>query len=246
MIRKMSEPEAKKITVVFCIPGRQFSNTFFMSWNDVLSNMIKSDKYIVAISNKYSSHVNFARAMCLGADVLAGPDQLPFQGKLDYDVLIWLDSDMVFNFKAVEYLIENCLHKYPVVSGAYALDGRKQICCVENWDYEYYAKNGSFEFLTDERRLELFNAGNEWLKCAYSGMGCMAIRKGVIEDPRMKYPWFFCNLKQIHGLETDIPYISDGTSEDVAFIRNLIDNGIIDGVMVSMMVKFGHEKTIVY
>jgi hypothetical protein len=242
-----SSPDpAKKITVVFCIPGRQFSDKFFMCWTETLSALIKSNKYEIAVSNKYSSQVNFARALCLGANVLAGPDQQPFQGQLDYDVLVWLDSDILFNFPMIENLIESCLKIYPVVSGIYAMEGGKQLCCVENWDLEYYVKNGAFEFMSVEKRIELLEEGREWVKCSYTGMGCMAIRKGIFEDNRLKYPWFFCDLKKLPSTNPSVPYICDGTSEDVSFIRNLIESGIIEFVLVSLKLKFGHEKTMVF
>ena len=124
----MEEPE-KKITVVFCIPGKQFSDKFLMAWTEVLSGLIKSNKYEIAVSNKYSSQVNFARAMCLGANVLSGPDQKPFQGQLDYDLLVWLDSDILFNLPMIELLIDSCLRLYPVVSGVYTMEGGKELCC---------------------------------------------------------------------------------------------------------------------
>ena len=41
--------------------------------------------------------VNFARCKCLGANVLRGPDQIPWDGKLNYDYQLWIDSDIVFN-----------------------------------------------------------------------------------------------------------------------------------------------------
>lgn len=241
------EPQQpKKLTVVICVPGRSFSNIFLSCWTKALSIMIKSDKYEVCFSNKYSSQVNFARALCLGSDVLAGPDQKPFQGKLDYDVILWLDSDIVFNFDTLEYLIDNCYYNYPVVSGLYAMEGGTNFACVKDWDLDYFSKNGTFEFLTLEKRDELMNQGVQWIKCAYSGMGCMAIRKGIFEDERLKYPWFFCDLKKLPSLNPEIPYICDGTSEDVSFIRNLIESGIIDGVGVSLKIRLGHEKTKIY
>ena len=39
----------------------------------------------IQISQDYSSMVNFARCKCLGANVLRGPDQIPWDGKLQYD-----------------------------------------------------------------------------------------------------------------------------------------------------------------
>ena len=82
-----------------------------------------------------------------------------------------------------------------------------------------------------------------YVKAAYVGFGCLALRYGVIEHKDFKYPWFFRNIIQ---LKKDDRIITDGTSEDVCFIRNLIDNKIIDSVIVNLELRFGHEKTIVY
>ena len=49
--------------------------------------------------------VNFARCKCLGANVLRGPDQIPWDGKLKYDYQLWIDSDIVFNSEKFYQLI---------------------------------------------------------------------------------------------------------------------------------------------
>ena len=74
----------------------------------------------------------------------------------------------------------------------------------------------------------------------------MAIRKGVLEDQRIKYPWFFRDITTMTPKDKAKMVIREGTSEDVSFIRNLIDGGIIDGVMVNLQLRFGHEKAAVY
>ena len=51
----------------------------------------------IQISQDYSSMVNFARCKCLGANVLRGPNQIPWDGKLAYDYQLWIDSDIVFD-----------------------------------------------------------------------------------------------------------------------------------------------------
>ena len=242
----MAEFTDQKKTVIICIPGNKFSNIFLKCWTETIVKITDSQKYNIYLSNAYSSQVNFARAMCLGANVLSGPDQEPFQGAINYDAIVWLDSDMVFNFNIIIELIESCLTQYPVVSGIYALHGGQQLCCVKDWDIEYYTQHGSFQMLSIQEGEQLINENNHWINCAYTGMGCMAIRKGIFEDPRLKYPWFFCDLKKLPSPNNEIPYICDGTSEDVSFIRNLIDNGIIDGVMVNLKWRFGHEKTCIY
>ena len=63
----------KKYTVVFCVPGKEFTSNFFLSWSETITSL--ADKYNIIVSNKYSPQVNFARAMCLGGNVLSGPDQ---------------------------------------------------------------------------------------------------------------------------------------------------------------------------
>ena len=49
--------------------------------------------------------VNFARCKCLGANVLRGADQVPWDGKLNYDYQLWIDSDIVFNTEKFYQLV---------------------------------------------------------------------------------------------------------------------------------------------
>ena len=51
----------------------------------------------IQISQDYSSMVNFARCKVLGANVLRGPQQTPWDGRLEYDYQLWIDNDIVFN-----------------------------------------------------------------------------------------------------------------------------------------------------
>ena len=53
--------------------------------------------------------VNFARCKCLGANVLRGANQLPWDGKLNYDYQLWIDSDIVFNTEKFYQLILNAI-----------------------------------------------------------------------------------------------------------------------------------------
>lgn len=236
----MSSISTKKYVIIFCIPGNNFSRNFMNSWTNTIFALCRSNKYDVIVSNQFSSQVNFARAMCLGANVLGGVSQKPFQGKIKYDAVIWLDSDMVFSPEQIFTLIEKTLHEHKVFSGIYFMNGGSNLCCVENWDLSYYKKYGSFEFLTKEKFGQYIKDDKRYLKCAYVGMGCMGIRYGILEDERLKYPWFFRNIEKIDD------NIYEGISEDVSFIKNLIDSGIIDNVVVDLKLKFGHEKSIIY
>ena len=77
--------EAKKMikdkSIVFCLPGRGVSYTYLKNFVQLCFDLVQNGASI-QISQDYSSMVNFARCKCLGANVLRGPDQLPWDGKL--------------------------------------------------------------------------------------------------------------------------------------------------------------------
>ena len=95
-------------TIVFCLPGRGVSYNFLKSFVSLSFDLVQSGAAI-QISQDYSSMVNFARCKCLGANVLRGPNQLPWDGKLNYDYQLWIDSDIVFNTEKFYQLILNAI-----------------------------------------------------------------------------------------------------------------------------------------
>ena len=107
------EPEwdyelAKKLIkgkkIVFCLPGRGVSYTYLKNFVQLCFDIVQHGGGI-QISQDYSSMVNFARCKCLGANVLRGPNQVPWDGKLEYDYQLWIDSDIVFNSEKFFQLI---------------------------------------------------------------------------------------------------------------------------------------------
>lgn len=82
--------------IVFCLPGRSCSYTFLKSFVQLSFDLVQNGMSI-QISQDYSSMVNFARCKVLGANVLRGKWQLPWDGKLQYDYQLWIDNDIVFN-----------------------------------------------------------------------------------------------------------------------------------------------------
>ena len=95
-------------TIVFCLPGRGVSYNFLKSFVSLSFDLVQAGAAI-QISQDYSSMVNFARCKCLGANVLRGPNQLPWDGKLNYDYQLWIDSDIVFNTEKFYQLILNAI-----------------------------------------------------------------------------------------------------------------------------------------
>ena len=87
-------------TVVFCLPGRGCSYAFLKSFVQLCFDLVQSGASI-QISQDYSSMVNFARCKCLGANVLRGPNQKPWDGKLHYDYQLWICRRRLTPFDAL-------------------------------------------------------------------------------------------------------------------------------------------------
>jgi GT2 family glycosyltransferase len=214
--------------IIFCIPGRQFSNNFLKAWTDVVYQLIKSDIEL-SLANTYDSNVYFVRSKCLGANVLYGKNQKPFQGQYDYDYIMWIDSDQVFSPGHISTLIN---HKKDIISGVYLMDGGKAYAAVEHWDTDHFKKTGSFHFLTPED----IKDKKELMEVTYAGMGFMLVKKGVFES--LEYPWF-------PPIEFDIGNdIKDFCSEDVGFCLKAREAGY--KIWIDPSVRVGHEKSIIY
>ena len=212
------------VKVVFCMPGRTYSREFLLGWTDLIMQATARGHQCL-VSQQYASVVHFARAKCLGGDVLNGPGQKPFQGQVDYDVMMWIDSDIVFKPEDFFKMLES---PHDVTAGLYMMEDLQHFAAVKTWDKDYFIKKGSFKFL----RPDDIVGAPQYMQVAYAGMGWMMIRKGAVEA--LKYPWFFSEL------ETITEGIVDMNSEDVAFCRALEAAGF--PVHVDTTVRVGHQK----
>ena len=213
--------------IIFCMPGRTYTREFLLAWSDLL--MQASQKgHQVMISQQYSSVVHFARAKCLGGDVLKGPDQKPFQGNVEYDIMIWIDSDILFKPQDIFDLIES---PHDVTAGMYMMEDLQHFATVKEWNTDYFKQYGTFKFLRPD---DVVGAGH-YMEVAYTGMGFMAIRKGVVED--LKYPWFFSPLETIGDGLVDM------NSEDVSFCKAMTAAG--RAVHVDTKIRVGHQKMLI-
>lgn len=220
-------------TVIFAFPGRDFSGSFLINWSKTLLQLVQKG-YKIMLVNDYSSFVPFSRMKTLGLDTLRGAAQVPFDGKLNYDVWMTIDSDIFFIPEQVIEIIEDT-DKYPVVSGLYRMEDLKHYAAVKEWDTDYFKKYGTFNFIN----VNELDTSEKYIKVAYSGMGFFACRKGVIEN--LKYPYFSYPLIEIEADNGKL--IRELCSEDVAFCKNLKDAGY--KITVNTQIKVGHEKRLV-
>ncbi|MFH1958505.1 MAG: hypothetical protein ABIJ15_08540 [bacterium] len=220
----MVNKERKK--VIFCLPGNNFSGKFLDCWTGLLTYCIQNNIQI-GVSRKESCNIYYVRNMCLGADVSRGENQKPFDGKIDYDYLMWVDSDIIFTPEQFQRLIN---YDKDIISGIYTMDGGRQFATVRNWDEEFFKKNGSFQFLTPAD----IEGKKELMEVSYTGFGFLLIKRGVFES--ITYPWF-------RPIEKKIGNMVDFTTEDVAFCLRAKETGF--KIWIDPQVRVGHEKKVV-
>jgi len=228
-------PPKKK--VVIGLPGDNFSSKFLISWTGALNVLWETQRYDLIISPGVSSFVSFARMQTLGLDVLRGVSQKPFNN-LDFDVWITIDSDIIFTPKQLIDLIEST-EIHPVVSGMYRMSNLTNYAIVKDWDTSYFAKNGTFEFLTPEF-VEKWKqeTGLKFMPVHYAGMGFFAVKKDVLK--KMTYPYFNAELQEI--ITDDGTILRDMCSEDVAFCKNIHKIGV--PIVINTDIRVGHHKLI--
>ena len=175
--------------------------------------------------------VNFARCKVLGANVLAGPDQVPWQGRLNYDYQLWIDSDIVFNTDAFWALVQ--MDK-DIAAGWYATeDGRTT--SVAHWlDEENFAKNGG---VMNHEMVDTISNRKKPFTVDYTGFGWVLIKKGVFEHPEMKYPWFAPQMQVFESGD-----VQDMCGEDVSFCLEATRKCNFE-IWCHPQIRVGHEKT---
>lgn len=253
----------KQTTVVFCVPGDNFSSNFLQSWSELLSYCFSNNIRPILSSHK-SNNVYYVRNMCLGGNFVRGIEQKPFNGELDYDYLMWIDSDQVFSAAHFARLMA---HDKDVVSGIYIMSNNRQYTVCQKMDIEYLMKNGEFEFLdrtsleswirenvvgTPEEKeedgkkiLDLSGCAVPLMEAEYCGLGWTLMKKGVMEQ--LEYPWFnqlpieVMSKSEEGGSEKVV--IRDYCSEDVALFSKLKSKDI--KCYVDVLTMIGHEKKIV-
>ena len=210
-------------TIIFCLPGSHYSGRFLVSFTQLILEC-KALGINPVISQDYSSMVNYARCKVAGADVSRGKHQVPFGGRVDYDYMMWIDSDIRFTSEDFFKLLEM---DEDIASGWYAQPGG-MTPVVEKMDNEYFKSHGYYEFISADAMNRRKNA----FKADYVGFGWVLIKRGVFES--IPYPWFAPKLMKI-GED-----LEDMCSEDVSFCIDAKNAGY--DIWVDPKIRVGHEK----
>lgn len=223
----LASPRKPALTVVACIPGREFSGRFFDAWN-AFAERCHLEGINLIVSRQYDAVVYYARNRVLGGDVRRGPKQAPWGGEVAYDYMLWIDSDIVFRFEDFQALLA---HRVDLAAGLYLMADGARFSAVEHMDEELFRKEGQFEFLTPEK----LEGKTELIPVDYCGFGFVLARRGVFE--RVEYPWF-------RPIFVDLPGgMREFTSEDVGFCLEAKRAGL--QMHIDPTVVVGHEKAVV-
>ena len=231
--------------IVFCLPGRGCSYAFMKNFVQLCFDLVQNQMSI-QISQDYSSMVNFARCKFLGANVLRGPDQIPWNGELKYDYQLWIDSDIIFNTEKFWQLADMALpaeavnedgsvnedKERPISAGWYSTeDGRTT--SVAHWlEEDDFRNNGG---VMNHEMVEGIQKRKKPFTVDYTGFGWVMIKKGVFENEGMKYPWFAPKMQVFES-----GAVQDMCGEDVSFCLDAIESGY--EIWCDPRIRVGHEK----
>lgn len=236
--------------IVFCLPGRGVSYQFLKSFVQLCFDLVQNQMSI-QISQDYSSMVNFARCKCLGANVLRGPDQLPWDGKLEYDYQLWIDSDIVFNSDKFWQLCDLAVpeevvstnedgettwdetKENSIAAGWYATEDGKTTSVAHWLDEDDFRNNGG---VMNHEMVDGISKRSKPFTVDYTGFGWVMIKKGVFEHPEMKYPWFAPKMQVFES-----GAVQDMCGEDVSFCLDAMEAGF--EIWCDPRIRVGHEKT---
>ena len=219
--------------IVFCLPGRGVSYTYLKNFVQLCFDIVQNGMSI-QISQDYSSMVNFARCKCLGANVLRGPNQIPWDGKLEYDYQIWIDSDIVFNtqqFWQLLDLADNGEEEKEIVAGWYATEDGTTTSVAHWLEEDDFRKNGG---VMNHETVESISKRKKPFTVDYTGFGWVAIKNGVFE--KLPYPWFAPKMQVFES-----GAVQDMCGEDVSFCLDALEEGY--EIWCDPRIRVGHEKT---
>tara|TARA_R100000988_G_scaffold97326_1_gene64651 strand:- start:499 stop:1275 length:777 start_codon:yes stop_codon:yes gene_type:complete len=222
--------------IVFCLPGRGVSYTYLKAFVQLCFDLVQSGASI-QISQDYSSMVNFARCKCLGANVLRGPNQIPWDGKLKYDYQLWIDSDIVFNSEKFFQLILDANpeegKERDLVAGWYCTEDGKTTSVAHWLEEDDFRNNGG---VMNHETIESISKRKQPFTVDYTGFGWLLIRHGVFEHKGMPYPWFAPKMQVFESGE-----VQDMCGEDVSFCLDAKEAGF--EIWCDPRIRVGHEKT---
>lgn len=210
------------VKVIFCVPGQTFSNTFLQCWTDLILACPHIGVQPICPVFPYISNIYISRNVCLLGKPELGVNQKPFQGKINYDYLMWIDSDSVWKISDFKRLLDlmEANRDIHILSGVYMHGNGEHLVII--------GEDGELLLPIELEQMP------ELVRMPHSGMGFMMVRRGVFEY--MKYPWFAPIL-----IKDDQGDVIDIMGDDIAFCTRAKEVGLV--TWIATQVRIGHEKS---
>lgn len=159
------------VNVIIATPGHSMMTSYIKSLL-ILTDTLNKQGITWTWMSEYSSHVGDARELTIaGTHMNDLKEQRPLEGRVTYDVILWIDSDIAFNPEDAMKLIKS---DKQIISGAYLLGSGEVVA------YPVMTKNPfTFEQVKDM---------TEPIKIEGCGFGFLAVKAGVFES--LTRPWF--------------------------------------------------------
>ncbi len=218
----------KQKVIIFCIPGNKFNSAFLLNWSELLLKCLINN-YRPILCQENDRNIFIERNKCLGGNILENnKEQMPFQGNIEYDYIVWINPNVIFSFEDFEKIIKS---DYDVTSGVYTLNNTLGISnIVKDFDYNFYKKNGTFNFLTNDSIIKMDKINNRYFEADFVDFGWVCIKKGVSE--KIEYPWFDTYIKndEVISIFTDSYY----------YCKKLKEKGV--KIMVDSNIKMNYSE----
>lgn len=208
------------VNLIICTPGHSVTSHYVRSFL-ATAQVLSENNITWGWASEYSSHVADAREMTLNGDNQNDVTETrPFKGKLTYDKILWIDSDISWTPQDVLRLYHS---DKDMISGAYLMATGEVIAYKEVLGKSY---------LIDEVK-EM----TEPVEIASAGFGFMCMKSGIFES--LTRPWF----QQVRTSITidDVEYSFPIMGEDISLCQRAREKGY--KVWLDPTVRLVHHKT---
>lgn len=211
-----------KVNVAICTPGSSLTSGYVRSLLETIDELSKQ-RITWSFSNQSTSNVFSAREQTLwGNNQLLFDENKPFQGTLDYDKIIWIDSDISWT---PDDFIKLYKSNKDVTSGAYLLGTGEVMAFKEHLS--------SPLLYTDVLNMK------ELVQIKAAGFGFLAVKQGIFES--LSKPWFQSVAVDIAFDGAEVTHKFNIQGEDISWCKRVTDLGY--EIWLDPTVRVTHHKT---
>lgn len=229
------EDKNKKTSVVFCVPGNQFSPGFFASWTKLLHFLHQNPEVIEPhYLNFYSSNIYNLRNQMLGGKADGGEFQIPCQEDYNVDYVFLIDSDMVFDpMQVFRILYKMEKYKLDAMVAPYYMSDGKTLTVIKDDSEKTLLEKGQFVYFSYQELQTIGKLNENMADVANGGFGFACIAARCFE--KISYPWF-------EPMNYDTESIRGFFNDDISFFKKFKKAGFNLACDTSVMI--GHDKTV--